>query len=78
MMWTPWITLYWTLIAGLAFLIYLALTEPNFPTWINLQYKIFITETKLIWYRWWLNPRNPISRWVWNRRLKKLTEKEKK
>ena len=67
--------IYWTIIFFLICLVYFSITEPNFSMWLNLQYKIAITEVRLSWYRWWLHPRNPISRWVWNRRLDKMTKK---
>lgn len=71
---TPLTSFYWSVIIGATILVYLAILNDNFLYFVYLKYRIFMVNTQLLWYRWWLNPRNPISKWVWDRRFKKMVK----
>lgn len=54
--------LYLTLITVLTILVVLSIEDPNVIKWVSLKLRLFTVGIQLFWFRFWLHPNNPITK----------------
>jgi hypothetical protein len=65
-------TYYYILFAFFAVVIYMMVVDENVGIAIDLLFKYFVVQCKRLWWMARFHPRNPISKWVYERRLNKM------
>lgn len=68
-------TYYYILFVVFAIIIYMMVVDENVTTSIDLLFRYFIIQCKRLWWMMRFHPKNPISKWIYERRIKRMIDK---